>query len=83
MSPPPAHYSSPEESFLREHDSSSPEMGVFVSIDSTEGGQTQGFDFEQYVKDAEASSRTKSGFYESTGIEVDKAHVNDDLVGRL
>lgn len=58
-------------------------MDVFVSIDSTEGGQTQGFDFEQYMKDAEASSRTKSGFYESTGIEVDKSRVNDDLVGRF
>ena len=82
MSPPPAQYSSPEGSVLSDHDPSSPDMDVFVSIDSTEGGQTQGFDFEQYVKDAEASSRTKSGFYESTGIEVDKSHVNDDLVGR-
>ena len=83
MSPPPAHYSSPEGSILSDPDASSPEMDVFVSIDSTEGGPTQGFDFEQYMKDAEASSRTKSGFYESTGIEVDKSRVNDDLVGRF
>ena len=81
VSPPPAQPSSSEDSIIS--DDSSPEMDVFVSIDSTEGSQATGFDFDQYMKDAETSTRNSSGFYESKGVQVDPSHVNDDLVGTL